>query len=128
MDILDLAKINDASNSGVWVDIKHPQTGDKLPIRFRILGSTSDEFFKLRDKLQSEMLTASVEGKEVDSDELGMRLMAGMVVDIEGLEKDKKPMKDAMQVFKTAGLRFIFHQLDIEIKRKANFTQPESIS
>lgn len=128
MDISELSKVNEASNSGVWVNIKDPNTGDELPIKFKVRGSTSDEFYRLKDKLQTEMLTASVEGKEIDSDELGMRLVAGMVVDIEGLEKDKKPMKDAMQVFKTEGLRFIFQQLDVEIKRKANFTKPDSAS
>ena len=128
MDISQLSKVNEASNSGVWVAIKDPNTGEDLPVRFKVRGSTSDEFYRLKDQLQAEMLTASVEGKELDSDELGMRLVAGMVVDIEGLEKDGKPMKDALQVFKTDGLRFIFQQLDVEIKRKANFTKPDSNS
>lgn len=128
MDISQLSKVNEASNSGVWVTIKDPNTVEDLPVRFKVRGSTSDEFYRLKDKLQAEMLTASVEGKELDSDELGMRLVAGMVVDIEGLEKDGKPMKDALQVFKTDGLRFIFQQLDVEIKRKANFTKPDSNS
>lgn len=128
MDISQLSKVNEASNSGVWVAIKDPNTGEDLPVCFKVRGSTSDEFYRLKDKLQAEMLTASVEGKELDSDELGMRLVAGMVVDIDGLEKDGKPMKDALQVFKTDGLRFIFQQLDVEIKRKANFTKPYSNS
>ena len=128
MDITQLAKVNEASNAGVWIAIKHPQTGEDMPIKFKVRGSTSDEFYRLKDQLQAEMLTASVEGKELDSDELAMRLVAGMVVDIDGLEKDGKPMKDALQVFKTDGLRFIFKQLDVEIKRKANFTQPDSTS
>lgn len=128
MDISQLSKVNEASNSGVWVAIKDPNTGEDLPVRFKVRGSTSDEFYRLKDQLQAEMLTASVEGKELDSDELGMRLVAGMVVDIDGLEKDGKPMKDALQVFKTDGLRFIFQQLDVEIKRKANFTKPDSNS
>lgn len=128
MDISQLSKVNEASNSGVWVAIKDPNTAEDLPVRFKVRGSTSDEFYRLKDKLQAEMLTASVEGKELDSDELGMRLVAGMVVDIDGLEKDGKPMKDALQVFKTDGLRFIFQQLDVEIKRKANFTKPDSAS
>lgn len=128
MDISQLSKVNEASNSGVWVAIKDPNTGEDLPVRFKVRGSTSDEFYRLKDKLQAEMLTASVEGKELDSDDFGMRLVAGMVVDIDGLEKDGKPMKDALQVFKTDGLRFIFQQLDVEIKRKANFTKPDSNS
>lgn len=126
MDIKELAKVNEPSNTGVWVDIKHPASGDKLPIRFKILGASSDEYFKLRDKLQTEMLTASMDGKEYDNDEMGLRLVAGLVVGIEGLEANGTPLTDAMQVFKTDGLRFIFHQLDIEVKKKANFLPPAS--
>ena len=128
MDIKELSKVNESSNAGVWVPIKHPHTAEEMPIKFKIRGASSDEFFKLRDKLQSEMLEASIEGKKFDHEEFGLRLVAGMVVDIDGLEADGKPMKDAMQVFKTDGLRFIFHQLDADIKKKANFIQPESDS
>lgn len=120
MDIKDLAKVNESSNSGVWVNIKHPVTKDDLPIRFKILGSTSDAFYKLRDQLQTEAFTQ----EKIDHDELGLRLVAGLVVDVEGLEADKKPLKDALTIFKMEGMRFIFEQLDTEVKKKANFMQP----
>lgn len=123
MDIKDLAKVNKLSNDGVWVDIKHPYTGEKLPIRFKVLGSQSDKFFKLKEDFYAARFAAAAEGKD-NTDELKLGLIAGLVVDIEGLEKNGKPMKDAMEVFKTEGLMFIYHQLDEEVNKKENFTQP----
>lgn len=120
MDIKELAKANEPANSGVWVTIKHPVTKEDLPIRFKILGATSDAFYKLRDKLQTEMFTQD----KIDSEELGLRLVAGMVVDVDGLEDGNKPLKDALTIFKMEGMRFIFEQLDTEVKKKANFMPP----
>lgn len=120
MDIKDLAKENEPANSGVWVSIKHPVIKKDLPIRFKILGATSDAFYKLRDKLQTEAFTQ----EKIDHDDLGLRLVAGLVVDVEGLEQDGSPLKDALQIFKMEGMRFIFEQLDAEVKKKANFMQP----
>ena len=120
MDIKDLAKANEPANSGVWITIKHPVTKEDLPVRFKILGATSDAFYKLRDRLQTEAFTQ----EKIDHDELGMRLVAGLVVDVEGIEDGKKAVKDALTIFKMDGMRFIFEQLDIEVKKKANFMLP----
>lgn len=120
MEINDLAKANEPANTGVWVTIKHPITKEDLPIRFKILGATSDAFYKLRDKLQTEAFTQ----EKIDHDDLGLRLVAGLVTDVDGLEDNGAPMKDALKIFKTEGMRFIFEQLDAEVKKKANFMLP----
>lgn len=121
MKLTELSEVNKPANEGVWVSIKHPLTKEVLPIRFKIIGATSDRFYKLRDELQSEALASDT--KEIDS--FGLRLVAGMVVDIEGLEDENgQPMKDAMKVFKTEGMRFIFEQLNVEVSKRANFMQP----
>lgn len=148
MDIQDLAKLNESSNSGVWVNIKNPltqkdiliETGDQAdgksvskPLRFKVCGVTSDRYYKLRDQIQAEQFQIAFEKAQSDSkadqsddDEAGMRMVAGMVLEVDGLEINGKSCgpEDCMAIFKTKGLRFIYNQLDIDIKRRTNFTQP----
>lgn len=124
MNLQDLAKTNELANEGVWVQITHPQTRQPIDgVRFKIIGNTSDKFYELRDALAREAVES--DGK-VNHEDMTMRMIAGMVVDIEGLEDNGKPIKDAMKVFKTPGLKFIFKQLDIEAGTRSNFLPPES--
>lgn len=141
MDITKLAQINESSGFGVWVVIKNPLTSEELlsdateegpakPIRFKVCGVTSDRFYKLRDQLEQEAMVASFSLKEGEQDpedeDRKMRLVAGMVTDIEGLEIQGRKCQgsDALEIFKTPGLRFIFNQLNVDIRRKSNFLTP----
>lgn len=137
MNINDLAKINEPANAGVWIAILDPNTqkeiqvkgkdGNEKPLRVRLYGATSDHYYGLRDQIQDEMFQAAYEGKPIDKEDQGMRLVAGMIAEFDELTMpDGQPCtaENALEVLKTPGLKFIYKQLDMEIKKRENFIKP----
>lgn len=137
MNIQELAKINEPANAGVWINILDPNTleeiqsadaeGNKRPLRVRVYGASSDRYYQLKDQIQDEIFQAAYEGKPIEKEDQGMRLVAGMVAEFDNLTMpDGRPCtaEDALAIFKTPGLKFIYKQLDVDIKNRANFTKP----
>ena len=130
---MDLNKLdlNQLSNEGAWVDLLHPATGSKLPMKIKILGKDSDKFIQLseefrRSSLEDMKANKTTEQKIQSSKEYGDKLLISCTIAWEGIELDGKKLDCTPDNVKAVYQRFswIKEQIDTAIADRANFIKP----
>lgn len=122
---LDLTK---ASNEGAWVDLKHPATAEKLPMKIKVIGKDSDKFIEMSEKYSRSNLDDLKSNKTFEqrlekSKEYGDQLLINCTLAWEGIELDGKKLDCTPENVKLVYKRFnwIREQVDTAIADRANF-------
>ena len=124
--MIDLANfdLTAEANAGADIEILNPRTFEPFNERviFRVLGSESDERFKIESQLAREV-SLSKDGQEITVDELKMRIYAKLVISVEGLEMDGEPVtadyEKLIVLFKK--YNWIYRQVKAGIDNRENF-------
>jgi len=122
---LDLTK---SSNEGAWVDLKHPATAEKLPMKIKVIGKDSDKFIEMSEKYSRSSLddlktNKSFEQRLEKSKEYADSLLINCTIDWQGIELDGKKLDFTPDNVKLIYKRFnwIREQVDAAIADRANF-------
>lgn len=127
----DLAQLDTKSNSneGKWLTLKHPDTGEELPLKIRLAGVDSDIYKNAQMRFANARI---MKGKELKGEHIADQAIAIAVectLEWEGFEENGKPLaidpvKDAKkliveQVYKKYPV--IFRQVDKFVNDETNF-------
>lgn len=134
--IMDLATLNTAAQAeqGAWLTLRHPGTGEDLPIQIRLAGKDSkawrDAERDFSDRRLEEIQKKGKLGKvkTAQIEERGIRLLALATLEWKGVELDGKPLECVRQNAIEIYTRFpwIAEQADEFVGDRANFiTVPE---
>lgn len=125
LNSLDLTK---NSNEGAWVDLKHPATAEKLPMKIKVIGKDSDKFIEMSEKYSRSSLddlktNKSFEQRLEKSKEYADSLLINCTIDWQGIELDGKKLDFTPDNVKLIYKRFnwIREQVDAAIADRANF-------
>lgn len=124
--MIDLANydLTAQANAGADIDILDPYTLEKFaePVVFRVLGSESDERFKVESELARELSTKQ-SGADIDIEDFKMKIYAKLVVKVTGLQMDGVEVSaDYETIYKLfKKYNWIYRQVKLGIDKRENF-------
>ena len=124
--MFDLTKLDltTASNKGTVVTLKHPVSGDELPISIKVVGTDSTVFqAAIREQARKNMKSKN---KEPDFDEirlLSAELLAKCTLSWEGVSEEGVDIEFSQKAATSLYLKYdwIKTQIDQAIGERANF-------
>lgn len=127
---MDLSKLDltKSSNEGAWVELKHPTTEEKLPMKVKVIGKDSDKFIEMSEKYSRSNLddlkaNKTFEQRLEKSKEYADKLLINCTLEWDGIELDGKKLDCTPENVKLVYKRFnwIREQVDAAIADRANF-------
>ena len=116
------------ADAGAWLTLRHPSTGEDLPIRIRLVGKDSqiwrqgERSFSDR-RLEQAQKAGKLKITTLQIEERGLRLLAAATLEWEGIELDRAPvpctMEQALRVYER--FNWIAEQADEFVADRANF-------
>ncbi|TAK45263.1 MAG: hypothetical protein EPO27_10615 [Betaproteobacteria bacterium] len=130
---LDEFDTQPASEAGVWVSLKHPDTGAVLPARLRLRGHDAPSYQALRIEQRrrrlEQLARSNVDRVELEQlDEETVEQLVCLTVDWEGLTRNGEAFSysaaNARTLYTHKGWAWIREQAVAAIGNRANFLPP----
>lgn len=132
MSQFDLSSLDTAkcSDDGIFLDIRHFETNEKLPLKVKVKGADSEAFQRVSDSSLNEVFkqiakTGKVNRTAADTREERVDSVCAMVTEWEGFQKNGEPLEctdeNKKAIFGWRGYGWLLDQIDTQIKDRANF-------